>query len=91
QLPFLMFQLRIDANPTKRPTAYELSEVLHGGLNSIHEQGLIHRDLHVGNILQGNFLDTGSCCIADLGLCKPANEANQREEVYGVLPYMAPE
>src|ERR1043166_9704120 len=39
------------------------------GLNQIHESELIHRDLHVGNILK----DHGDTFIADMGLCKPAN------------------
>ncbi|KLL03563.1 MAG: hypothetical protein MRECE_13c028 [Mycoplasmataceae bacterium CE_OT135] len=56
------------------------------GLNAIHEQGLVHRDFHSGNILISHDI----CYITDLGLCRPANETN-REKIYGVLPYVAPE
>ena len=62
------------------------------GLNQIHENGLIHRDFHVGNILKFKFqTDT---VIADMGLCKPADcntLKNTKNNVYGVLPYVAPE
>ena len=62
------------------------------GLNSIHRNELVHRDLHIGNILHvGNvFL----ACITDMGLCKPAdytNNTKNKNDVFGVLPYVAPE
>ncbi|MCE8163159.1 MAG: serine/threonine-protein kinase [Candidatus Moeniiplasma glomeromycotorum] len=56
------------------------------GLNSIHDKKLIHRDFHAGNILKSH----KRCYITDLGLCRPVNETN-KEKVYGVLPYIAPE
>jgi len=56
------------------------------GLKFVHQQGLIHRDFHVGNILNS---DSGSY-ITDLGLCRPASETDQGK-VYGVLAYVAPE
>ena len=58
------------------------------GLSDIHKNGLIHQDFHSGNILQYNWT-----CISDLGLCKPANEKSEKwdKNVYGVLPYVAPE
>ncbi|POG67939.1 kinase-like domain-containing protein [Rhizophagus irregularis DAOM 181602=DAOM 197198] len=62
------------------------------GLNIIHEKGLIHRDIHCGNMLK----DDSDTFISDLGLCQPANvKSSQNNEyektVYGVLPYVAPE
>lgn len=70
---------------------HQLSTIVKG-LNSIHEQKLIHRDLHSGNILNkpNEFINNVECYIADLGLCRPASEEN-REKIYGVLPYIAPE
>jgi serine/threonine protein kinase len=55
-------------------------------LNRIHSKNLIHRDLHSANIL----LLTNRCLISDLGLCGPA-ENKLANNVYGVLPYTAPE
>ncbi|RIA78713.1 kinase-like domain-containing protein, partial [Glomus cerebriforme] len=61
------------------------------GLYSIHENDLIHRDLHIGNVLKFS-LQTS---ITDMGLCKPANyivsESTKERNMYGVLPYIAPE
>jgi serine/threonine protein kinase len=59
------------------------------GLESIHNNNLIHRDLHSGNILHN-----GCLYIADMGLCKPADydeSENTKKNIYGVLPYLAPE
>ncbi|RIA81905.1 kinase-like domain-containing protein [Glomus cerebriforme] len=59
------------------------------GLKLIHANKLIHRDLHIGNILY-----TSNACITDMGLCKPADyiaTENTKNSTYGVLPYIAPE
>ena len=59
------------------------------GLHTIHKNDLIHRDLHIGNILK-NIVDS---FITDMGLCKPADykDNNTKKSIYGVLPYVAPE
>jgi serine/threonine protein kinase len=58
------------------------------GLKSIHEKELMHRDFHAGNILTNG----GYNYITDLlGLCRPANETNKEDKVFGVMPYVAPE
>ncbi|CAB4437976.1 unnamed protein product [Rhizophagus irregularis] len=60
------------------------------GLASIHENEVVHRNLHSGNVLKNNV----QTCITDVGLCKPAdyNESeNTKNGIYGVLPYIAPE
>ncbi|RIB11023.1 kinase-like domain-containing protein [Gigaspora rosea] len=54
-------------------------------LQMIHSQGLIHRDLHSGNILQDN-LHSAYVAIATT---KPLNA--ERRGIYGILPYIAPE
>ncbi|EXX51993.1 kinase-like domain-containing protein [Rhizophagus irregularis DAOM 181602=DAOM 197198] len=60
------------------------------GLKKIHEKEILHRNLHVGNILVFKKI----AYITDMGLCKPTNykEFNITDNsVYGVLPYVAPE
>ena len=59
------------------------------GLNNIHQQKLVHCDFHHGNIL----LNQGSLSISDLGLCKPVEsfQSFKQNEIYGVLPFVAPE
>src|ERR1700729_4258263 len=41
------------------------------GLHFIHDKNLMHKDLHLGNVLQGNEYNTR---ISDFGFCKPADE-----------------
>ncbi|KAG9306420.1 hypothetical protein G9A89_018303 [Geosiphon pyriformis] len=61
-----------------------------GGLRFIHESKLVHGDLHPGYILvmKTNPLKVA---ISDLGLCRPADDATQSGNTYGVLEYLAPE
>ncbi|EXX64005.1 Sps1p [Rhizophagus irregularis DAOM 197198w] len=57
------------------------------GLKSIHKNNFIHRDFHSGNIL----LSDQSWLIGDFGLSQPANSTSPNNEIYGVIPYIAPE
>lgn len=57
------------------------------GLRDIHEQNLIHHDLHSGNILNDYF----TSCITDLGLSRHVNCQKQEGQIFGVLSYVAPE
>src|SRR3954468_19806097 len=59
------------------------------GLKFIHQQNLVHRDFHSGNILNNSIIE-GSF-ITDLGLSKSVNYQKQEEQIFGVLPYVAPE
>src|SRR5437660_6936026 len=52
----------------------------------IHEEDLIHCDLHSGNVL----ISGGSCFITDLGLCGPVDEKSSGK-IYGIVSYVAPE
>ncbi|CAB4422508.1 unnamed protein product [Rhizophagus irregularis] len=58
------------------------------GLNLIHKQNLIHCDLHDGNILRDH---GNSVYISDLGLCRPTKSFFKKDDIYGVIPFMAPE
>ena len=57
------------------------------GLNHLHNQKIIHRDFHSGNILYENDWDI---VISDLGISKSSID-NDDGEIYGIISYMAPE
>src|SRR5581483_7383321 len=60
------------------------------GLFYIHYKNLLHKDLHLGNVLQSK--STFGTRVSDFGFCKPADESSSNSRnTYGVLPYMAPE
>ncbi|CAB4428577.1 unnamed protein product [Rhizophagus irregularis] len=67
------------------------------GLKIIHRANFVHRDLHSGNILYNKITNIINehekirCHIGDLGLSQPANDSLFNNEVYGVIPYIAPE
>ncbi|RGB33207.1 kinase-like domain-containing protein [Rhizophagus diaphanus] len=56
-------------------------------LDNIHNNEFIHRDFHSGNIL----LDVFQWKIGDLGLSQSVNNESSNNEIYGVIPYIAPE
>ncbi|GBC00819.1 hypothetical protein RclHR1_39830001, partial [Rhizophagus clarus] len=58
------------------------------GLKQIHKQKLIHRDFHDGNILKDG---KSGVYISDLGLCQPVKSFLKTNNIYGVIPFMAPE
>jgi serine/threonine protein kinase len=67
------------------------------GLEKIHSQNLIHCDFHDGNILNHNNEDKrydsngDYVFISDLGLCQPVKSFLKQHDIYGVVPFMAPE
>ena len=56
-------------------------------LSNLHKCDLVHGDFHNGILCHDHELIT----ISDLGLCRPVNQPNIKNHIYGVLPYMAPE
>jgi serine/threonine protein kinase len=61
------------------------------GLNFIHESGLVHGHLHGGNILIENEMDQIDARIADTGLHGPFDKQMSSRQIYGVVPFVAPE
>ena len=58
-------------------------------LTILHDCDLVHKDLHSGNLL---FIsDTGGTFISDLGLSEPTDKPMNFKDIYGMLPYVAPE
>ncbi|RGB24499.1 kinase-like domain-containing protein [Rhizophagus diaphanus] len=68
-----------------------LDDIINGLVN-IHDENIIHRDLHSGNIL---LTTTYAIKICDLGTSKSATENdddnNEDNNIYGIIPYVAPE
>src|SRR5947208_22970 len=54
----------------------------------IHEKGYIHCNLHSNNIFMYDYYDSK---IGDLGLCQQLKEKDNPREIFGVIPYVAPE
>ena len=68
---------------------YDNLDYLVWSLLSLHKCNLVHGDFHSGNLL---LLDNTFTYISDLGLSKPADKPTVKSnEIYGVLPYIAPE
>jgi serine/threonine protein kinase len=63
------------------------------GLYEIHNQNLVHCDFHDGNIL--NHRDErdveDKVYVSDLGLCRPVKSFLKEDDIYGVIPFIAPE
>ena len=55
-------------------------------LSTLHNHNLVHGDFHSGNILLDKFP-----YLSDFGLSRPADQTIKSNEIYGVIPYMAPE
>ncbi|GBB83207.1 hypothetical protein RclHR1_00100011 [Rhizophagus clarus] len=62
------------------------------GLGEIHQKQMVHRDFHTGNILlhDVDINDDNIVHISDMGLCGDVSN-NDQNNIYGVLPYVAPE
>ncbi|RGB42988.1 kinase-like domain-containing protein [Rhizophagus diaphanus] len=77
-------------NKEKLYILWQISE----GLENIHNSNFIHRDIHSGNILFDSNMSVAARYrwkIGDLGLSQPANTILLNNEIYGVIPYIAPE
>src|SRR5687768_9355170 len=57
-------------------------------LLALHKCDLVHGDFHSGNLLLSNNLIV---YISDFGLSKPVDKPTKATDLYGVLPYIAPE
>ncbi|UZO14563.1 uncharacterized protein OCT59_006019 [Rhizophagus irregularis] len=88
-------------NKQKLAILWQISE----GLETIHNSDFIHRDFHSGNILsrlsgmnrlrrrgeEESIKKRHQWQIGDLGLSQPSNNTSSNNEIYGVVPYIAPE
>ncbi|RIA80561.1 kinase-like domain-containing protein [Glomus cerebriforme] len=63
------------------------------GLEEIHQKQMVHRDLHIGNLLSNNSSMewvNNRIFISDMGLCGEVSNLD-KTNIYGVMPYVAPE
>jgi serine/threonine protein kinase len=71
------------------------------GLKEIHQNQMVHRDFHTGNILisDGSYSDSIhsnwsripiEIQISDMGLCGEVDNTD-KTKIYGIMPYLAPE
>ncbi|RIA89748.1 kinase-like domain-containing protein [Glomus cerebriforme] len=61
------------------------------GLNFIHEHDLVHGNLHGGNILVETKMNSIDIKIADTGLYGSVDKQISSQQIYGVIPFVAPE
>jgi len=69
----------------------EILKYIIEGLDHIHSQKVIHRDLHSGNILCSDSSNKHPVVISDLGISKSSTESTGNNVIYGIIPYIAPE
>src|SRR5688572_17558757 len=65
----------------------KILKTIAAGLSHLHNQEIIHRDFHSGNILYENEVDV---VISDLGISKSSMDDDD-DEIYGIISYVAPE
>jgi len=59
------------------------------GLNAIHEQGVVHRDLKLSNVM---VTESGAVKIADFGVARPeVSDLTCTDEIVGSATHMSPE
>ncbi|CAB4427807.1 unnamed protein product [Rhizophagus irregularis] len=77
-------------NYQKLRILWQISE----GLEHVHKNKFIHRDFHSGNMLFDLNTSAGKNYqwkIGDLGLSQEINNESSNNEIYGIIPYIAPE
>jgi eukaryotic-like serine/threonine-protein kinase len=80
-------RLREDG-PLAVDRAVEIAVAAASALTAAHRAGMVHRDVKPSNIL---FDGDGGVKVADFGLARGVSATTRTSEIYGSVPYMAPE
>ena len=76
---------------TTHSDAADLVRTITGGVQYIHDSGIVHRGLVVENLLFRTPAEDADIMIAGFGLSRVVEEENLLTDIYGTPGYMAPE
>ncbi|UAL29204.1 serine/threonine protein kinase [Nocardioides rotundus] len=81
----------LGSGPVPPERVVDLVEQAAAGLDALHENGIIHRDVKPQNLLLRSHPDGERVLVADLGVAKAMANASGLTQLVGTPAYMAPE